>query len=81
MFRDPIVDEVRAIREQLAAQFNFDIRQIVTDAQRRQATSKARIVSYQRTPLPAQQADADDRKGPSGVGSEIPGQPPSNSGG
>lgn len=48
MFDDPIVEEVRAIREQLAAQFNFDIRKIVEDAQRRQATSKFRIVSFER---------------------------------
>ena len=47
MFHDPIVEEVRAIREQLAAQFNFDIRKIIEDAQRRQATSKSRIVSFQ----------------------------------
>ena len=33
MIRDPIVDEVRAIREELAARFNFDIRKIVEDAQ------------------------------------------------
>ena len=48
MIRDPIVDEVRAIREQLAAQFDFDIRKIVEDAQRRQATSQSRIVSFQK---------------------------------
>ena len=48
MFQDPIVEEVRAIREQLAARFNFDIRKIVEDAQRRQATSQSRIVSFQR---------------------------------
>ncbi len=48
MIRDPIVDEVRAIREQLAAQFDFDIRKIVEDAQKRQATSQSRIVSFQK---------------------------------
>lgn len=48
MITDPIVDEVRAIREELAAKFNFDIRKIVEDARRRQATSQSRIVSYQR---------------------------------
>lgn len=48
MFRDPIVDEVRAIREQLAARFNFDICKIVEDAQRRQASSHARVVSFQK---------------------------------
>jgi hypothetical protein len=47
MFQDPIVEEVRAIREQLAAQFNFDIHKIVVDAQRRQAASKSKIVSFQ----------------------------------
>jgi hypothetical protein len=48
MIRDPIVDEVRAIREQLAARFDFDIRKIVKDAQERQASSQARVVSFQR---------------------------------
>ena len=48
MFHDPIVDEVRAVRERLAAQFNFDIRMIIEDAQRRQATTKSRIVSFER---------------------------------
>ena len=53
MIRDPIVDEVRAIREELAARFNFDIRKIVEDAQRRQAASQSRIVSFQE-PIAAQ---------------------------
>ena len=57
MFHDPIVEEVRAIREQLAAQFNFDIRKIVEDAQRRQATSQSRIVSFER-PTKARQPTA-----------------------
>lgn len=48
MSRDPIVDEVRTIREKLAARFEFDIRKIVKDAQERQATSQARIVSFQK---------------------------------
>lgn len=44
MIQDPIVEEVRAIREQLAAQFNYDIRKIVEDAQQRQATSQRKII-------------------------------------
>ena len=44
---DPIVEEVRAIREQLAAQFDFDIRRIIADAQNRQASSGRRVVSFQ----------------------------------
>jgi hypothetical protein len=58
MIRDPIVDEVRAIREQLAAQFDFDIRKIVADAQRRQASSQARIVSFQMPNQPLQPTGA-----------------------
>jgi hypothetical protein len=44
---DPIVNEVREIRERLASQFGFDIGKIVADARRRQATSKSRIVSFE----------------------------------
>jgi hypothetical protein len=50
MLNDPIVEEVRAIREKLAAQCNFDIRKIIEEAQQRQASSKSRIVSYERAP-------------------------------
>jgi hypothetical protein len=60
MFRDSIVEEVRAIREQLAAECDFDIRKIVAEAQRRQATSKSRIVSFERPPVVAESsADRD----------------------
>jgi hypothetical protein len=48
MVRDSIVDEVRAIREELAARFDFDIRKIVEDAQRRQAASQACVVSFEK---------------------------------
>jgi hypothetical protein len=59
MIRDPIVDEVRAIREQLAARFDFDIRKIVEDAQRRQATSQSRIVSFQKPNQTLQKVNAE----------------------
>lgn len=49
MFRDPIVEEVRTIREELAARFDFDIGKIVEDAQKRQASSQARVISFQKT--------------------------------
>lgn len=48
MIRDPIVDEVRAVREELAARFDFDIRKIVEDAQKRQTASQSRVVSFQK---------------------------------
>jgi hypothetical protein len=50
MFHDPIVDEVRAIREKLAAQFDFDLAKIFADAQKRQAESGAKVVSFERAP-------------------------------
>ena len=46
MWQDPIVEEVRKIREAHAAKFNYDIKAIVKDAQKRQRTSKHRIVSF-----------------------------------
>lgn len=36
---DPIVDEVRRVREEYARQFNFDIAALVQDIQARQAAS------------------------------------------
>jgi len=46
MWKDPIVEEVRRAREELASKLNFDIKAIVEDAQRRQAKSRHRIVSF-----------------------------------
>ena len=50
MNRDPIVEEIRAIREQLAAKFDFDIRRIIEDAQQGQASSQAKIVALPQPP-------------------------------
>ena len=58
MIADPIVEEVRAIREQLAAKFDFDIRKIVADAQQRQAASQARVVSFEMPNHPLQPTGA-----------------------
>lgn len=44
MFEDPIVEEVRAIRQQHAEQFNFDLPAIVADIQRQEQTSGAKYV-------------------------------------
>jgi hypothetical protein len=55
---DPIVEEVRAIREQLSAKFDFDIRKIVADAQLRQASSQARVVSFEMPNQPLQPTGA-----------------------
>ena len=45
MSRDPIVDEVRAIKEKLAARFNFDVRAIGEDARKRQGKDGRTVVS------------------------------------
>lgn len=57
MTPDPILEEVRTIREQLAAKFHFDIRQIIEDTQRRQALSNNKIVSFERPKITLHQAD------------------------
>lgn len=43
---DPIIEELHQIREQLAAQFNYDIRAIVADLQAREKTEDRLIVSF-----------------------------------
>jgi hypothetical protein len=45
MKTDPVVDEVRAIRERLAAKFNFDLEAIVADAQQREIIHGDRLVN------------------------------------
>jgi hypothetical protein len=45
MKTDPVVDEVRAIRERLAAKFDFDLKAIVADAQQREKTHGDRLVN------------------------------------
>jgi len=42
---DPIVEEIRRIREARAAQFNFDPRAIAEDARKREEEGGRRVVS------------------------------------
>ncbi len=44
MSLDPIVAEIRAIRERLAARFNYDIDAIVEDARQRDAAGDRKVV-------------------------------------
>lgn len=46
MWKDPIVQEVRSIREANAEKFNYNIKSILEDARRRQKASNHRIVSF-----------------------------------
>jgi hypothetical protein len=60
MMEDPIVSEVRRIREQLARQFNFDVHAIFEDLRKRQALVGSRLVRRQRQ-TKAEQDDAPNR--------------------
>jgi len=44
MSSDPIVAEIHAIRERLAARFNYDVHAIGKDAQQREALSGRKVV-------------------------------------
>ena len=59
MWEDPIVSEVRRVREQLSAQFNFDPKAIFADLRNRQAGLGDRLV---RQSTIAQPKDAMPRK-------------------
>ncbi len=51
MSSDPIVAEIRRIREQIAAEFNYDLHAMVKDAQQRDAAGDRLVV--RREPRPA----------------------------
>ena len=48
MWEDPIVSEVRQVREQLARQFNFDVHAIFADLRKRQTLLGPRLVRRQK---------------------------------
>ena len=48
MWEDPIVTEVRKVREQLAREFDFDVHAIFTDLRKRQTLLGSRLVRRQR---------------------------------
>ena len=59
MWRDPIIAEVRRIREEYAAQYNYDIKAICRAARERQKTSGHKIVSLSsRATISSQKTDA-----------------------
>ena len=46
MASDPIVDEVRRIRQDLAAKYGFDIKAILGASKKRQSRSRHKVVSF-----------------------------------
>ena len=49
---DPIVEEVRKVRDELAAKFNYDVKAIFDDLRNRQAEFGTRLVSRRRKVQP-----------------------------
>ena len=60
MWEDPIVADVRRIREKLSAQFDFDLAAIFADIRTRQASAGDRLVRLERNHK-AEQGDAPER--------------------
>lgn len=53
MWKDPIVEEIRHIREEHAKKFNYDLHAICEDFRKKQSSSGNKVVSRQpRRPLP-----------------------------
>ena len=50
MWEDPIVAEVHRIREKLAAEFDFDVKAIFADLQKRQTALGGRLVAQKNEP-------------------------------
>jgi hypothetical protein len=57
MWRDPIVQEVRQLRQQYAARFNHDLKAICQDLRERQKKGGRKVVTL--PPRPAQQFTTD----------------------
>ncbi len=46
MFTDPIVEEVRRVREEYAKRFNYDVHAIADDLRKQEQQHPERLVSY-----------------------------------
>ena len=49
MTKDPIIDEIRRHRKEIAEKFDYDLRAIIADAHKRQKTGRKKVVSRART--------------------------------
>ena len=63
MWEDPIVADVRRIREELSARFDFDVTAILDDIRARQTALGSRLVRSKRTPEAKPAEPADGRPG------------------
>jgi hypothetical protein len=63
MWNDPIVDEVRKVRETHAKKFNYDLRAIVADLKKQQKASGRTFVTFPpKKPMVLPIAKADKEK-------------------
>ena len=62
MLKDPIVEQVRAARERLAADCGFDIRKIIARAQKAQIAAR-HVVSFEQ-PTSAKRPARNNENGP-----------------
>ena len=49
--KDPIIEEVRKTRDNLASKSHYNLDLIIKDAQKRQNQSKSKIVRFHRKPV------------------------------
>ena len=66
MWEDPIVAEVHRTREQLAAEYNFDVGAFFADVRKRQESLGSRLVRQRRPAEPTAEADRGRHSGSSG---------------
>jgi len=55
MLNDPIVEELRRIRQDYAKQFDYDVRAIAADLRKREQKHRERLVSF--PPKPARRKE------------------------
>ena len=54
---DPIVAEIRRIKDRLAAKFNYDAEAMLQDAQRRQTRGGKKVVTLSKRPIPVTESE------------------------
>ncbi len=62
MHRDPITEEIRAVRRELAAQFGNDVSRILADVRRREASDGRKYVTLPKRPAHAEMAEQSDER-------------------
>jgi hypothetical protein len=63
MWEDPIVAEVREVREKLAAKFGFDVKAIFADLRKRQGSLGGRLIPQKKRAVPTAEADRGGHSG------------------